>query len=1267
MARTRHVKKSWANAYVSEQRQPGGHAGGGQWTRGNINPLAAAAQRNAEAVARQQALASGRGGAGPDAEDQAEAARGRDLMHDAAALEGQIDQLQRELKSVRSRLQAIGAAPGASSSSSSSSNVSAVSQQARPGSAPGASTGSSGSTSALQSRAADLRGDIKALKKRRAKLLRQARILLRDSQKALAPSITKGNRVAVVIAPEATKATTLTADGEVAYFSIPIEKQEETAEINPVDGTPDLILWGKATDGTLDSDLQIVDPDWSEKALRDWKDRGAALRVMHQAKRDPAGTGLDVQGHYIKTLVSEPAAKHLVRTKALRDFSVGIANPDVRVGDPRFKHLDPMGKAVNGVITGRPDGLSQIVEVSLCDRGSNHGARFAIVKAASDGSPEWVGKLTGPADLLAKAAGGTLTKAAKPVRTVTVDLPANMSFSVKPSDLAKLATFRQRLARDEAATKAAAATPAKAAVTPVPEPEDDALTTIKAAEAAVYKRDIDTATRRRLASEGNALPNLSYPIENEGDLANAATLARSGHGDVGAARRLISRRAKELGVKNPLKASDKIKDGKKKATKAAEPDMTKCEPCGGTGMAGGKPCGSCKKGRKLAKKARKAEKKQVVKALRHLDAFATAVAGPDVAKKKSKVMCPHCGARQNAKHNACSECGKPLDGAIPVMKNHAYTCLGCGKDLDKGERFCPNCGKENPGYLPEADHQIPANRDAEKAAKGKSKGKPGKGKKGKPFGGQQAPAFGKDKDGDSDDDTSKKAAARVTKGKKNGKGGGKGPTPGSASGAVGQHESPAPPHREPDGSPVEAFERDARLEDGDSEGATHLESLTGAHKAYGDPEVMTALKCKSLGVPLSLGMAHDLCCPAYAPADVANAHPQGSFKSLDLSDWQARAIDSAAGLPLEEARKGLELWNAALALKNADPFELADIREGLHKAFRDANPGPGHFPTPGTISAERFRRPYISEGHAAPSPGHDAPHHVSLPPMGGIDAQDYTRGYISAGHAEDSPGNEHAASPAPPAQTGVASSAMARTYYRNSAREGARHAMSVLHDHISATFPDLCPIHGAEDIGRHPVPTPQGVPDTHPAPGAKKARKAGKAAKVKARKQRKAAAAKRLRMGRRVLKGALTVEQARAKLGLEPVAAKTATAPAAEPAAAALDPGALKAAMAEANAPLLERLAAQDKRLRKQAKALDAIASQPDTSAAPFRGVAATKTPAAPAGPLGVTKSAAQTEDPMLAMLYDVWRNTPDPLQQEAAWAEIGRRTWNKSMQPPQM
>jgi hypothetical protein len=73
------------------------------------------------------------------------------------------------------------------------------------------------------------------------------------------------------------------------------------------------------------------------------------------------------------------------------------------------------------------------------------------------------------------------------------------------------------------------------------------------------KRKVSAAERKRLAAAGHALPDGSYPIENEEDLHNAAILARSGHGDVAAAKRLIAKRAKELGAANPL-ANDTAKD-----------------------------------------------------------------------------------------------------------------------------------------------------------------------------------------------------------------------------------------------------------------------------------------------------------------------------------------------------------------------------------------------------------------------------------------------------------------------------------------------------------------------------------------------------------------------------------------------------------------------------------------------------------------------------------------------------------------------------------
>lgn len=74
----------------------------------------------------------------------------------------------------------------------------------------------------------------------------------------------------------------------------------------------------------------------------------------------------------------------------------------------------------------------------------------------------------------------------------------------------------------------------------------------------VEKKFHSAKNRRSLAAQGKALPNNSYPIEDKEDLGNAATLARSGHGDVGAAKRLIARRAKQLGVSNPMTEKSKV-------------------------------------------------------------------------------------------------------------------------------------------------------------------------------------------------------------------------------------------------------------------------------------------------------------------------------------------------------------------------------------------------------------------------------------------------------------------------------------------------------------------------------------------------------------------------------------------------------------------------------------------------------------------------------------------------------------------------------------
>lgn len=65
---------------------------------------------------------------------------------------------------------------------------------------------------------------------------------------------------------------------------------------------------------------------------------------------------------------------------------------------------------------------------------------------------------------------------------------------------------------------------------------------------ALVMLDVSAGERKLAVKEGNSLPDGSYPIRNTAQLHSAAILAASGHGDAAGAKKLIRRRAKELGV-----------------------------------------------------------------------------------------------------------------------------------------------------------------------------------------------------------------------------------------------------------------------------------------------------------------------------------------------------------------------------------------------------------------------------------------------------------------------------------------------------------------------------------------------------------------------------------------------------------------------------------------------------------------------------------------------------------------------------------------------
>jgi len=918
-------------------------------------------------------------------------------------------------------------------------------------------------------------------------------------------------------------AATLTGAGELTYYSFEIDatKTEETPDGN-------LVVFGKATDGSVDSDEQIVDPGFASKAIDEWLATGPNVRVQHQSQRDPAGVGLNAEhgadGTWVKALVVEPVAQRLVKAGALRAYSVGIARPTIQ--------RDRVARG--GRIT---DG--QIVEISLVDRPANKNCGIQLVKAADDGTPEYVGKMFGDEDVLTKAGGGV--PADEQGQSIT---PPDEDSETIPSDTA----------------------PSAASMTPISMPgaskEDTVDVTVKVSPLDVAKmisrrvekdhREFSAEQRREHAKAGNALPDGSYPIPDKDALRRAAILARSGHGNVSAARALIARRAKELGVANPLDEDDQVK----KTQEMAEPDVEK----------------------------------------------------------------------------------ETTDGVQRSSTDH---------DDDADDSDADDCG-------------------AGKAAKSKPKPKKGKGGKKMP------PWLQNDDDDDgknagdsktskamasSDDDDEPAADEEQLNAEKSS------PTP--ADGVTGHHADPVPPHLEPDGPYQELFERDAHMEDGDHESTT----VPAPYQA--------ARRLKSIGIPAEMGMLHDFTCAAYAPDDVAKHYPTGGFDSIDEKFFAEKALNSAAMDTLADAAQATMLWTHARTLKMVPATDMVALQTEAHKAFQDANPGPGSAPTPGTISATRYRRPLITAGHEAPSPGSSAPQPAAHIPDGQIMASQFTRGPITSGHEAPSPANKGVGMPT-------------TVDYVPTIKDNARQAMRAMHDHIAQTFPDVCPMHPGDDEGMHsnPVPTPgHGTPSA----SAVKTEELEAAAKSEDADVIKGMNKKmRKKLGKKVLAGKMTVDEARSKIGRmnaqkckaeeeqpevtktvaeealpveAPAAEKTTDEPVvtkvAEPALVekAMTPDLFKSELATALAPLLERIAEQDELLKKNQALLSSMVDMPDPDVAPFKGLAQTPYNRTNARPADVHKSVAEvaerTQVMMLRELETQFRTSPDPAQREAAWQSM--------------
>jgi hypothetical protein len=158
---------------------------------------------------------------------------------------------------------------------------------------------------------------------------------------------------------EKKKDKSMNADMTSTYARIIKQEKQE-------DGT--LLVYGKATDDSLDIDQQICDAAWLEKAMPEWFKTGGNIREQHSSIAAGVAKELDSKpdGHYISALVVDAQSVKKVETGVLKGFSIGIRAPRI-VRD---------NKAANGRII---DG--QIVEVSLVDRPANPNAKLMLAKS----------------------------------------------------------------------------------------------------------------------------------------------------------------------------------------------------------------------------------------------------------------------------------------------------------------------------------------------------------------------------------------------------------------------------------------------------------------------------------------------------------------------------------------------------------------------------------------------------------------------------------------------------------------------------------------------------------------------------------------------------------------------------------------------------------------------------------------------------------------------------------------------------------------------
>lgn len=884
-------------------------------------------------------------------------------------------------------------------------------------------------------------------------------------------------------------ATTLTGaettEVESVTVSFPISKMEK-------DEDGDLIVKGVATDGTVDSDYQIVDPEWSAKALKDWLESGGNVRMAHDAHR-PVGKGLSVEldrdgdgKHWVKSLIVDAEAKRLVEKGVLRAYSVGISHPVIK--------RDPTGKARGGIICG-----GELSELSIVDRPANKNSYLELAKAAgANGAIEFTGILhEGASEETVEKASGTFS----------------------PSDLAKLLEHRR----------------------------------------VAEKRDMDPAVgggvdRDKIpASDFVDSDGRRFPIVTPGDVSDAVSSYGRAKPQIPMDRfqARLKAIAHRKGPSFVAELPESWSDGDAtKALQAAPPATPNQQP----GHVPTPPAHSAAPAGPPAGAAPAAPQHQAAPPAGPQHQAPPAAGPQDMAQphqQQPQVMKDHCGMQLSGDYHFCPACGSSLDGGQE------------GEDKGMAQAQPPADPTDNQGQM----HVSMPMDGAQKADSPPSK------------------SVGEPEETDEVDSV----AEAKKKPKKN-----------------------KPSSLDPE-TEAYATKPDTNEKVPTPKEAPAVDGLPSSKKSA-DYAMETAMVLKQLDVPSDLGALHDLICPGFHPADAEKCHPGHSLKSLDVAHWQNEALNAASGAPLDVAAAATERWQAAESIKsmaNVDPQGLTEERLELHKAFKDAQVGPGTAPVPTQIRAGQFKRPYLSDGHARRSMQAEGPNTHEVP-TGSISASDFTRGYLDSGHSDDSPSNK--SSDQRPISYPSVTGQLKTVDYATAGRNAAKSAMLAMHDHLAQTFPDLCPMAGHTEAQGY---LPSGD-TTVPQP-----------------------------VGERASKSEAPVEQ------VEATAIEKAAAAGVGPDLVAVLQG-FKDEFAAELRTVTKALKKERKRNDELQATIDSMASMPDPTVAAFKGVALTHPVNKSAvGARTIAETAERTQMMMMQELETQFRTSPDPAQREAAWSTL--------------